>query len=98
MIAKSGRVLTPHGEPYDSGSIAAALTLRNLMDTLRSSGVETGDSRVYWWLPDTSPKDKMNLELSLLETRVIGCLMEKEIATPEQYPLSMNALTNACNQ
>jgi uncharacterized protein len=40
----------------------------------------------------------MNLELSLLETRVIGCLMEKEIATPEQYPLSMNALTNACNQ
>jgi hypothetical protein len=40
----------------------------------------------------------MKLELSLLETRVIGCLMEKEIATPEQYPLSMNALTNACNQ
>jgi uncharacterized protein len=40
----------------------------------------------------------MPLELSLLETRVIGCLMEKEIATPEQYPLSMNALVNACNQ
>lgn len=40
----------------------------------------------------------MNLQLSLLETRVIGCLIEKEIATPEQYPLSMNALTNACNQ
>jgi uncharacterized protein len=40
----------------------------------------------------------MSLELSLLETRVIGCLIEKEIATPEQYPQSMNALTNACNQ
>ncbi|HUX24730.1 MAG TPA: DUF480 domain-containing protein [Burkholderiales bacterium] len=40
----------------------------------------------------------MNPELSLHETRVIGCLIEKEITTPEQYPLSLNALTNACNQ
>jgi hypothetical protein len=40
----------------------------------------------------------MNLELSLHEARVIGCLIEKEITTPEQYPLSLNALTNACNQ
>ncbi len=40
----------------------------------------------------------MNIELSLLETRVIGCLIEKEITTPEHYPLSLNALTNACNQ
>ena len=40
----------------------------------------------------------MKLELTLKETRVIGCLMEKEISTPEQYPLSVNALTNACNQ
>ena len=40
----------------------------------------------------------MNLELTLHETRVIGCLIEKEITTPEQYPLSLNALTNACNQ
>lgn len=40
----------------------------------------------------------MNLELSLYETRVIGALLEKEITTPEQYPLSLNALTNACNQ
>jgi uncharacterized protein YceH (UPF0502 family) len=30
--------------------------------------------------------------------RVIGCLIEKEITTPDQYPLSLNALTNACNQ
>ena len=40
----------------------------------------------------------MNPELSLHETRVIGCLIEKEITTPEQYPLSLNAVTNACNQ
>lgn len=40
----------------------------------------------------------MNLELTQLETRIIGCLIEKETTTPEQYPLSMNALVNACNQ
>ena len=40
----------------------------------------------------------MNLELTLHEIRVIGCLVEKEITTPDQYPLSLNALTNACNQ
>ncbi|HWC00955.1 MAG TPA: YceH family protein [Bryobacteraceae bacterium] len=32
------------------------------------------------------------------EVRVLGCLLEKEAATPEYYPLSLNALTNACNQ
>jgi uncharacterized protein YceH (UPF0502 family) len=40
----------------------------------------------------------MSLELSVVEARVIGCLMEKQIATPDQYPLSLNALVNACNQ
>lgn len=40
----------------------------------------------------------MNIELTAHEARVIGCLMEKEVTTPEQYPLSLNALTNACNQ
>ncbi len=40
----------------------------------------------------------MNLELAPDEIRVIGCLIEKEISTPDQYPLSLNALTNACNQ
>ena len=40
----------------------------------------------------------MNLELSAIETRIIGCLIEKEKTTPDQYPLSLNALTNACNQ
>ena len=40
----------------------------------------------------------MSIELSAAEARVIGCLIEKEITTPEQYPLSLNALVNACNQ
>jgi hypothetical protein len=40
----------------------------------------------------------MSIELSALEARVIGCLLEKQVATPDQYPLSINALTNACNQ
>jgi uncharacterized protein len=40
----------------------------------------------------------MNIELSPLEARVIGCLIEKQITTPDQYPLSLNALVNACNQ
>ncbi|MEL4388428.1 YceH family protein [Shewanella xiamenensis] len=38
------------------------------------------------------------MELTLDEARVIGCLLEKEVTTPEQYPLSLNALTLACNQ
>ena len=36
--------------------------------------------------------------LSASEARVIGCLIEKQVTTPDQYPLSLNALTNACNQ
>jgi uncharacterized protein YceH (UPF0502 family) len=40
----------------------------------------------------------MKIELTLQEARVLGCLLEKEATTPENYPLSINALTNACNQ
>ena len=40
----------------------------------------------------------MNIQLTLNEARVIGSMIEKEHTTPEQYPLSLNALTNACNQ
>jgi hypothetical protein len=40
----------------------------------------------------------MSIELTAHEARVIGCLIEKQVATPDQYPLSLNALTNACNQ
>jgi uncharacterized protein YceH (UPF0502 family) len=40
----------------------------------------------------------MPIELTLHEARIIGCLIEKSIATPDQYPLSLHALTQACNQ
>ncbi|UYI50151.1 YceH family protein [Vibrio natriegens] len=40
----------------------------------------------------------MKVELTAIEARVIGCLIEKEVTTPDLYPLSLNALTNACNQ
>jgi len=36
--------------------------------------------------------------LSLLEARVLGCLIEKELTTPDVYPLTLNSLVNACNQ
>ena len=37
-------------------------------------------------------------ELTAIQARVLGCLMEKKETTPEQYPLTLNALKNACNQ
>jgi uncharacterized protein len=40
----------------------------------------------------------MNIQLSSIEARVIGCLIEKQVTTPDQYPLSLNALVLACNQ
>ncbi|HTX06597.1 MAG TPA: DUF480 domain-containing protein [Steroidobacteraceae bacterium] len=40
----------------------------------------------------------MRVELDSLQARVIGCLIEKQVTTPDQYPLSVNALVSACNQ
>ena len=40
----------------------------------------------------------MDIRLTDVEARVLGALVEKEITTPEYYPLSLNALVNACNQ
>jgi uncharacterized protein YceH (UPF0502 family) len=40
----------------------------------------------------------LDIQLTPNEARVIGCLMEKSVITPDQYPLSLNALVNACNQ
>jgi uncharacterized protein len=40
----------------------------------------------------------LNIQLIPNEARVIGCLMDKSVITPDQYPLSLNALVNACNQ
>lgn len=40
----------------------------------------------------------MKHTLNALEARVIGCLLEKQVTTPEQYPMSLNGVTVACNQ
>ena len=39
-----------------------------------------------------------SVELTFVETRVLGSLIEKELTTPEYYPMSLNGLVNACNQ
>ncbi|SHI49846.1 hypothetical protein SAMN02745165_00234 [Malonomonas rubra DSM 5091] len=40
----------------------------------------------------------MDIDISVIEARVLGAFIEKEMTTPDYYPLSPNALTNACNQ
>jgi len=40
----------------------------------------------------------MDIVLDDIEARILGCLIEKEMTTPEYYPLSLNTLMNACNQ
>jgi hypothetical protein len=40
----------------------------------------------------------MEIKLDAIETRIIGVLIEKQMATPDYYPLTLNALVNACNQ
>jgi uncharacterized protein YceH (UPF0502 family) len=42
--------------------------------------------------------DETPQEMTDIQVRVLGCLMEKKETTPEQYPLTLNALRNACNQ
>lgn len=47
---------------------------------------------------DNSEQVEDLVSLSFSETRVLGSLIEKELTTPEYYPMSLNGLTNACNQ
>ena len=56
----------------------------------KTTGADLEAAHEYWL--------HMNIEFTPIEARVIGCLLEKEVTTPDQYPLSLNALTNACNQ
>ena len=49
-------------------------------------------------LMDDSEQVEDLVSLSFTETRVLGSLIEKELTTPEYYPMSLNGLTNACNQ
>lgn len=44
------------------------------------------------------PADEQPVVLGDVEVRVLGCLVEKQVTTPEYYPLTLNALVNACNQ
>ena len=46
----------------------------------------------------TTYTEKMDWQLDAAEARVLGSLMEKEVTTPDYYPMSLNALVNACNQ
>jgi uncharacterized protein YceH (UPF0502 family) len=49
-------------------------------------------------LPERYDDQVTNFELTDVEARVLGALIEKDITTPDYYPLSLNALVNACNQ
>ena len=40
----------------------------------------------------------MKYQLTAIEARVIGSLLEKQLTTPEQYPMSVNGVVTACNQ
>ena len=55
-------------------------------------------SRLAVETPRPCKTEAMDFILDADEVRVLGALLEKEITTPEYYPLSLNALLNACNQ
>jgi uncharacterized protein YceH (UPF0502 family) len=63
--------------------------------TLRMRRPPEFRAQIRFTNPEIAP---MSLELSPIETRVLGSLLEKERTTPEYYPLSLNSLTVACNQ
>src|SRR3546814_895541 len=48
--------------------------------------------------PATTPTTDALPTLSAIEARILGCLIEKQATTPENYPLTDNALVRACNQ
>jgi uncharacterized protein YceH (UPF0502 family) len=54
--------------------------------------------RTHVGIPNVVSFHPVNILLNEIECRVLGSLIEKEITTPEYYPLSLNALVNACNQ
>ena len=70
-----------------------------------ASRVEHGRSPTsrasFCYLPvdvDIPDESSVDIQFTPNEARVIGCLMEKSVLTPDQYPLSLNSLVNACNQ
>ncbi len=49
-------------------------------------------------MKEVNPENLLPAQLSPMEARVLGCLIEKQATTPEQYPLTLNSLVLACNQ
>src|SRR5438034_6536861 len=68
---------------------------RGILLISQTSSLCLGDSVA---IPSVVSFDPVNILLNEVECRVLGSLIEKEITTPEYYPLSLNALVNACNQ
>jgi uncharacterized protein len=64
--------------------------------TIRRSDVQTLESSDH--SPVVVSSQPVNILLNEIACRVLGSLVEKEVTTPEYYPLSLNALMNACNQ
>jgi uncharacterized protein len=68
----------------------------NHHDILRA---DPEDSFVFWAARRSNQgRSTMTIEINDNEVRVLGCFIEKEMTTPEYYPLTMNALITACNQ
>ena len=59
---------------------------------------DAASGRVGVWHADAMVDVPDELELTAPQARVLGCLMEKQATTPEAYPLTLKALTTACNQ
>ncbi len=75
--------------------------------TLRCGTLENMNTDMHTWVEEpavalaknsTAGHIHAGMELTPEEIRILGCLVEKSLATPQQYPLSLNALTLACNQ
>lgn len=62
------------------------------MDSGTHSKEENGEAEM------SSARQRDPNPLSVVEARILACLIEKELTTPEYYPLTLNALVNACNQ
>src|SRR5260370_42524614 len=80
---------TPLFASYEiTGDVGVFFPFRNT--SLAPAGMEPSPSVVSF--------HPVNILVNEVECRVLGALIEKEITTPEYYPLSLNALVNACNQ
>src|SRR5471032_1706918 len=76
------------------------MTLRRHKTVIKMASCPVACRERYWArLSAAAALDAMTLPtLSLLETRILGVLVEKQHTVPDSYPLSLNALTLGCNQ